>query len=296
MELSQLKYFCEAAKEQHITNAAKKLNVAQPAVTLSIHKLEEELSVKLFTKSGRGVELTECGKYLYERASAILDSLNTIPNDLERISQVESKTIRINLLAASTITTDIIIEYKKIYNDIQFKISQNSDEKYCDIIVTTDVVSPVEKSGSVCSFAEDVFIVLPKDSPFAEQGSVRLSDLSDQGFISLAGSKQFRTLCDNFCKKAGFSARTVFESDNPYAVKNIIATGTGIGFWPEYSWGKVSGDDVKLVRISEPTCSRYITVSRTDTRTSDAADHFFSYLTHRISEIKSLAINHHHLH
>ena len=58
MELQQLRYFDEVARTQHVTNSAKKLNVAQPALTQSIRRLERELGVTLFERVGRNVRLS----------------------------------------------------------------------------------------------------------------------------------------------------------------------------------------------------------------------------------------------
>ncbi|WP_418831353.1 LysR family transcriptional regulator, partial [Paraeggerthella sp.] len=51
MELQQLRYFHEVARSEHITNSAKKLHVAQPALTQTIHRLEQELGVKLLERA-----------------------------------------------------------------------------------------------------------------------------------------------------------------------------------------------------------------------------------------------------
>ena len=64
MELSQLNYFLVAARYEHMTKAAKELHIAQPALTKSIHKLEQELGIPLFSPSGRNIKLTLYGQYL----------------------------------------------------------------------------------------------------------------------------------------------------------------------------------------------------------------------------------------
>ena len=71
MELTQLRYFAEAARLQHITRAAEQLHIAQPALTQALHRLEAELEVPLFVQRGRGVVLTPYGELLKERAQGI---------------------------------------------------------------------------------------------------------------------------------------------------------------------------------------------------------------------------------
>ena len=64
MELLQLRYFHEVAQTQHMTNSAKRLGVAQPALTQAIRRLEGELDAKLFERAGRNIRLTPCGEAL----------------------------------------------------------------------------------------------------------------------------------------------------------------------------------------------------------------------------------------
>ena len=66
MELLQLTYFRDAAKLENFSKVAQKHYVAQPAVSHAISRLENELGVKLFTRSGNKVILNECGMAFYE--------------------------------------------------------------------------------------------------------------------------------------------------------------------------------------------------------------------------------------
>lgn len=75
MELTQLRYFMEVAESQHMTRSAEKLHVAQPALSRTIKRLEEELSVPLFAARGRNIVLTEYGRYLKEKLAPALSSL-----------------------------------------------------------------------------------------------------------------------------------------------------------------------------------------------------------------------------
>ena len=77
MELTQLRYFLKVAELQHITRAAEELYIAQPALTQTIHRLENELEVPLFSAKGRNIVLTKYGHF-FLFCSKISSSLITI--------------------------------------------------------------------------------------------------------------------------------------------------------------------------------------------------------------------------
>ena len=113
MELTQLRYFMKVAETEHITRSAKELHITQPTLTQSIHKLEEELSVPLFVSKGRNIVMTEYGKYLNKRLEPIMDSLDKIPDELATMANLSTETIHMNVLAASSIVIESIINYKQ---------------------------------------------------------------------------------------------------------------------------------------------------------------------------------------
>lgn len=76
MNISQLQYFCKLAELQHYTKAAEQLYITQPTLSNSIARLEEELGVPLFEKSGRNVRLTKYGKEFNKYATKALNALH----------------------------------------------------------------------------------------------------------------------------------------------------------------------------------------------------------------------------
>ena len=73
MEIRQLEYFHEIAATGSINEAARRLNMSQPPLSYQLRRLEEELNVKLLSRTSRGVELTEAGRLLYRRAGSLLE-------------------------------------------------------------------------------------------------------------------------------------------------------------------------------------------------------------------------------
>ena len=263
MELSQLRYFCAVAESQHVTQTAEKLHIAQPALTQSIHRLEKELGVPLFAAKGRGIVLTEYGRFFYKKVMPVVNTLEHIPKELAAIANLESTTIHMNVLAASTIITASVIEYKRQQHHINFQLFQNGEMDSCDINVSTRLFyqsHPGSANAFVCT--ERIFLAVPKSGRYAGRTSIRLSEAANEEFISLAGgSKQFRSICDKFCAHAGFTPKVIFESDSPAAVRNLIAAGMGIGFWPEFTWGRLDTSEVLLLPVESPLCQRDLVVS-----------------------------------
>lgn len=286
MELSTLKYFFTVAKCEHLTRAAEELHISQPALTKTIKNLEEELGVKLFYKDGRRIRLNEYGRFLQQRLEPILKELELLPASIEKLVDLSENTITINVLAASTLITDIIIEFKKLHPDVVFRMLQKETEKEYDILVSTNASIPdnllnIKDRGIV---EERIYVAAPKNSDLAKRDYVMLSELAGHDFIALSGSRRFRPLCDAYCQYAGFSPRVVFESDSLIAVKNLIAAGIGVSFWPEFSWGELDHHNIKLLRIEKPVCQReIIAYLKNNEKDSDIAEEFFAFLMEKLS-------------
>ena len=72
MDISQLEYFAAVARVKSMTKAARLLNLTQPALSMSIKRIEEEIGVPLFDRSGRTVSLNENGETFYNAATEML--------------------------------------------------------------------------------------------------------------------------------------------------------------------------------------------------------------------------------
>ncbi len=286
MELMQIRYFLETARTKHMTNSAKNLHITQPALTQAIRRLEKDLGVPLFTAKGRNIVLTEYGRYLQKKLEPLMEQLDAVPEQLKMMVALEGETIHMNVLAASSLVMEAIIEYKKGHEDINFQLQQNSESELYDIAVTTKLFyQGTEENSFAC--AEEIYLAVPRNQRYQGRTSVRLEETSEEGFISLLGSREFRYICDRFCQHAGFTPKIIFESDNPSAVKNMIAANMGIGFWPEFTWGSIENENVRLLKIEEPVCQRDIIIhyNRNKTDSRNVTD-FYEFLTNFFADRK----------
>ncbi len=288
MEITQLKYFYALAQTQHVTRTAEQLHIAQPSLTQSIRRLENELNVKLFKSTGRNIVLTECGKYLQKKIEPVLKILNEIPEEIQALTGDRKKMLKINVLAASTLITDTIIQYQKEHPEVRFQIVQNTETEDADITIFTREFfqQPLVSKDIFYIFSEEIFLAVPNNSEYAQRDSLPLSEMAGKNFISLAGTKGLRSICDRFCLHAGFKPNVIFESDNASAVKNLISASIGIGFWPQHTWESHDCSGMTLLSISEPKCQRDIVVQLHND--SESHEEAFCYYNHLVSYFEDL--------
>lgn len=289
MELTQLRYFLKVAELQHITRASEELHIAQPALTQTIHRLEKELEVPLFGMKGRNIVLTEYGRYFYEKLKPLLTGIFDLPEQLQTMAKMENSTIHLNVLAASSLVTRAIIEYKKIDDEVHFQVSQNETDDLCDIVVTTKLFynQSLQNQDEVFVCNEEIFLIVPNNERFQNINEISLEEVKNEDFISLSGAKHFRAICDKFCKKEHIHPNIVFESDSPIAVKNMISANIGIGFWPSFSWEQIDTKNVKLLKIANTNCTRDILVTYKNNKTDDQITRkFYTFLIDFIEKEK----------
>ncbi|MDY5483232.1 MAG: LysR family transcriptional regulator [Clostridium sp.] len=258
MELLQLRYFLAAARYEHITKAADALRIAQPALSQSIKRLETELGVTLFDRDKRTIQLNDTGRFLEQQLIPILAALDDLPAAVQERASQTVHTIHLNLLAASRLVTDCIIEYKALHPEVHFRLHQKVNAEKEDLCVTTVFPGePLPEHASIL-LKESFFLAVPASSRYAQHPSLSLKEVQREDFISLSNNRPIRRICDRFCLESGFTPHVICESDNPESVRNLIAAGLGIGFWPEYSWGLLSNANITLVPIRDPRCERDI--------------------------------------
>ncbi|MBQ9746931.1 MAG: LysR family transcriptional regulator [Clostridia bacterium] len=285
MDIQKLKYFYTTAELEHITRAAEILHISQPSLTQAIHSLEDELEVPLFQRSGRKIVLTEFGRHLKGRLDTLLPEFDNLSAEMAKLKNAVTKTVKLNILAASTFVINTIMEYKQNNPDVIFDFEQNDLNPDCDILITTNGRSTAAPKNYLrrCVKKETIYLAVPKASCYAGKEAVELREVQNESFIMLSSTRLFGAICSKFCSIAGFQPKILFESDSPTAVQNIISMGAGIAFWPEYSWGKLQNESLTLVGISSPECRRDLIIELHERLPRSVyAEDFYNFLLKKI--------------
>ena len=190
-------------------------------------------------------------------------------------------TIHLRLLSASSLITSRIIAYRSLHPEVSFQLYQNPDQDdNFDLCVSARRADTVSEHSAHNDFADDVMVMLeeelylavPTHSDFGQKTTIRLSETRDADYICLAGSRPIRQITNSYFEEEGFSPHIVFESDTTESVRNLIAAGMGIGFWPQHSWGTIPEKladspeqfPVRLIHIEDRVCRRQITLTRSE--------------------------------
>lgn len=257
MDVQQMKYFLDVAETEHMTRSAERLHIAQPALSRSISHLESELGTRLFAREGRGIKLTEEGRLLQRRLSKALTEIDRAKEELAEANAERRRTIRVHIKAASLLAIEAISSWMKSNPNVHVELAQVGPVGLpADISIES---APSGESRERRMFAERIMLAVPVGTAF-DESPVPLAALAGRPFISLDSSAGFRKTCDELCARWSFAPAISLESDNPDVVRQAIALGLGVGFWPERSWG-VPGERVSLLPLAEEGFKRSVGVS-----------------------------------
>lgn len=188
MNLQQLYYFHKLAEVQHYTEAAKALYITQPSLSDSISSLESELSVALFQKKGRGIELTKYGQEFYQYVSQALGVLEHGIAIMKEKSDSVTGTIDVGCIP--TLLGDFLPDALDLYHEkhpqVNFNIFQDKS------IPVAEGVSAGNFDIGFCSMVEskedlvfvpityqELIVIVQNDHPLARYDSMELSTLRD---------------------------------------------------------------------------------------------------------------------
>lgn len=274
VDFVQLGYFVEIARLQNVTKAAEKLNVAQPALSQSLQKMEQELGVKLFDRVGKSIRLNENGKIMQRYSEQILELYGDAKGELRDRLKSEKGTIRLKILCASDLIPDIIGSFQSVYPGISFKLVQNSELTEYDFCITSTYNNVMPENGCLLH-DEEILLAVPPNHRLVYKKSCTLDEMKDDPFISLDTSKQLRKLTDTFCEAVNFKPNIVLECDNPALVRNLIAAELGVAFVPADTWEQIPNDAIGYLRIERPVCVRSLFLTWPQNKYISKPGHFF---------------------
>ena len=187
-DLGLYQCFYEVAKHKSLSKAASALFITQPAVTLKIKALENQLATTLFVRNSRGVSLTNEGEILLQYVEQALDLINAGEIALTKIKNLDIGTISIG--ASDTICKfyllDKIANFKKNHENINLLITNNPTNETIELLKTGKVdiafanlpVNDEAFEVSECLEIEDIFVASPEFAFLNEGKTISVKELN----------------------------------------------------------------------------------------------------------------------
>src|SRR5262245_27167726 len=268
MELRHLRYFIAVAEEGHMTRAAERLGIQQPPLSMQIRALEQELDVQLFRRKPRGVELTDAGSALLERARAILDQVDRAFATTRRTARGEQGRVVVGFTSSAPFhpfVPRVIRAFREMSPLVSLVLEESGSSELVqglnnEEIDAAFIRSPVADVVGLTVrplLEEKMLVALPTGHALAGSGSNRtpplpLSALANETFILYkrpGGPGLYDTII-TACRGAGFSPRVGQEAPRIISTLNLVAAGLGVSLVPE-SLRRLQMDGVVYRRLAD---------------------------------------------
>ena len=255
MDLRQIKAFVEVAKTLNFTRAAESLYIAQPAVSMSIGKLEEELDLILFNRQGRQVSLTTEGEVFLCHAKRILENVSTAQTAMGELKELTSGEVRIGItpMMSSYYFPKVIRDFHAEYPHLQLTVMGegasniqrqiSSGEVDLGVIAGSNIPEGV---ASTCFLREEIVACVPCDHRLADHPSIHLEELLLEPLILFRQGYYMRELTDDLQSSLSKKPQVVFETNLFSLVTSLIREGVGVSTLLKM----VVTDDPKIVAVS----------------------------------------------
>ena len=284
MTLSELKFIVAVAKEKNFRRAADKCFVSQPALSLAVKKLEEELSVKIFERSRTEVKVTPVGQKIINQAIVVLDEANKL-KDISSVGQEQLKSpLKVGLIysvAPYLLPLIIPVLRKKTPEmplDVEENITKNLESSLKSGLIEAAVIAlPFDIPGTECIplYDEEFNVVVPSNHAWAKKKEIIAKDLSSEKVLLLNNehcfSKQVVEACPELSKKS-----EVLQGNSLETIRNMVASNLGISVLPKTATAiNYNNPLVKIIPFKNPVPYRRIAIAyRKSTVRMEAIERF----------------------
>ncbi len=257
MELTQLIYFVSVAKTENMVMSAAQLHISQPALSMSIKRLEDELGIKLFDRRNKSITLNEYGHAYLRYVEAGLKQIENGREAMAAIAADREKRIKIVAPAyyiygrfmdqVNAAFPDIVIESRRV-NSWNIKDALLDGE--IDICLSS---MPIESSE-----LESVFLIrwsrcalVSEKHRLAKRKQISFSELKDENFVAYTTDSIPRYDLDELCRKKNFSPRIICESGSLYEQLEVVRRQNCVKVTSEETARNVNISGLKTIPIAD---------------------------------------------
>lgn len=245
MDLRHLRYFLAVAEEGHFGRAAQRLHIVQPALSMQIKALEEELGGPLFVRTSRKVELTEAGLLLKTEARRTLEQAEHTRLTVQRSIRGETGHVRVgfagNAVFSGRLTNDLRA-FRRTYPDADLVVSEVAPLLQADAILAGQLdvgyTPDHSKIHDSALMAEEVGlwhrqVAMADDHPLASQAALTIAMLVEEPLIFYDTHGADEPLYTALTTIMGHAPRIAHCTASTLSVLALAAAGQGLALVPD---------------------------------------------------------------
>ena len=246
MELRHLRYFQAVAEELSFSKAARRLRIAQPALSRAVQEVERELGAQLIERERRSPRLTPAGAVLLRETGLLLERLDDAMRRVRRAAGGEEGELRLGYIGPPTrqFLPRLLREYRKRFPKVTVILEERTPERVWEMVskerLSVAITRPVlahEALGlqTLLLRQERFCAAVPKEHPWAGMTSLPWKKLAGEPLVVLArreGAGSHDTI-RGACEAAGFEPRLVHTPSLIGTILQYVEAGAGVGIVPE---------------------------------------------------------------
>jgi LysR family transcriptional regulator, nitrogen assimilation regulatory protein len=277
MELRQLEYFVAIAETSSFSRAALRLSVAQPVLSRQIRALEQELGAELYSRTGRGIVLTDAGKLLEQHARGVLETAAGAKTAISALGATPTGRVVIGMppSVGAVLTAALVREFRTEFPKVALGVMEGFSGHVLEWLTTgridVAVLYNAPRTSTLVTaplLTDELFLLGPVADPAgAGAGSVAASRLSAIPLILPSRPHGLRILVDDSLSRIGVSPNVQVEIDAMPSTLSLVESGVGYTILSYSSVHHlIRAGRIRSWAIVDPTMTRTLVVATSSLR------------------------------
>jgi DNA-binding transcriptional LysR family regulator len=236
--IRQLDTFLEVARGLSVSDAAKKLHVSQPAVSMQLRQLEEAIGVPLLEQVGRNIRLTYAGKDFQHYAMAAVGQLKELEDAMAGHRGIRKGRVELAIVStAKYFVPMLLVRFRQKFPDVEVALQLHNRESIMHLLERNEVDlvimgrPPDTLECTATAFATNPLgIVSAPEHPLSRRRNAPMSILGDQEFVVRESGSGTRHAMERLFDEHGIDPPIVMEMPSNETIKQAVMAGMGLSF------------------------------------------------------------------
>ncbi|AGU48185.1 transcriptional regulator, LysR family [Variovorax paradoxus B4] len=296
--LRQLRAFIAVADTASFVRAAERMHVSASGLSMLVRELENQLELKVFSRSTRQVRLTDAGSEFLPLARKSLSDLEAAIAATRSLATIQRGrvTVAASVVPAATLLPWAVSDFVRAYPGIHCAVKDGFEEEIRDQVrrgeVDLGVGTLLEDDTGLDEsvlYEDHLMALMPDEHPLVARGTVSWKELSQHPLIALTAASPSRHLADQAFATAGVTAVPKYEASFSSTIISMVAAGLGVAALPVNVRQVSPRVKVHARLLVRPTVKRKLGIySRSDTELSPAAKAFRQHLESFVTQMHGI--------